>query len=314
MTLTPCVHCLGVGVVDLLCGPIGHYPIPRQRSQVVTEFARLAPGGGAVNTALALESLGIPAAVFVKIGADALGRILVEALQKRGVDTGGVIISDPGTTPVTFVGVHPGGDRTFIHTPGTNRTFSPADLDLTTLFRAPFLLYQDFWVLPKLDGPPAADLLAAARRQGIRTLLDECWGFGPDRQRWECVVPHADYLLPSYDDLLAIYPGLDPYDMIRCLREKGAQRIVLKMGARGCLVATGERLTVLPSHADKIVDPTGAGDCFDAGFIAGLVRGMDEVSAAVLGSLCAAACLRHVGGAEGIPPLEELQRQMDRGD
>ena len=308
--MTKRVNCLGIFVVDGLCGPIAHYPIAGKTTQVVADFIRFQPGGGAANSSLALADLGVPVRVFSKVGADVNGRFIVDTLQARNVDTSGVCVADGETTPFTFVGIHPHGDRTFVHTPGANKTFAAADLNPALLFDADLLFYQDFWVLPKLDGAPAAALLAEARRRGVRTLLDECWGLGPNRVKLEAVLPILDYFLPSYDDLLAIYPGRDPVAMLRLLREKGVGRTVLKLGPQGCLVGTDAAPVAVPSCADNIVDTTGAGDCFDAGFIAGLAHGLDDVNAARMGALAAAACIRHVGGANGIPTFETLAAQF----
>ena len=304
------VNVLGIFVSDALCGPIKHYPIAGKATQVIADFIRFMPGGGAANSSLALAAMGLPVKVFSKVGADPMGRFILDHLRERGVDASGVAVSDQVSTPFTFVGIHPGGDRTFVHTPGANKTFALADLDRAALLDTDILFYQDFWVLPKIDGAPAAELLAAARRRGAITLVDECWGLGPNRETWEQIVPHATYLLPSYDDMLAIYPGLEPADMIRNLRDKGAGKVILKMGPQGCLVGSGDGLESIPSRADKIVDTTGAGDCFDAGFIAGLAHGLSDGDAARIGSLCAAACIRNVGGAVGIPAYAELRQQM----
>jgi sugar/nucleoside kinase (ribokinase family) len=301
------VHCLGILVTDALCGPLRRYPQPRICPQVTADSIRFLPGGGAVNTAAALAQIGIPVGLFTKIGADANGRAALDYLAALGVEVGGVVRSALETTPFTFVGIHPRGERTFVHTPGCNRTFCPADLDLELLLQADVLLAQDLWALPAMDGKPLAGLLAAARRRGVVTVLDECWGYGPRRRALEAVLPHADYVLPSYDDLLAIYPGLSPEDMIRRLQERGATRVVLKTGPRGCLFDLGSGLGYRPSVADAIVDPTGAGDCFDAGFIAGLVEGLRADKAIDIALRAAAACLRQVGGAVGIPPFAVLR-------
>ena len=300
------VHCLGILVTDALCGPLKRYPQPRVCPQVNARSIRFLPGGGAVNTAAALAQIGIPVGLFTKVGGDANGAAALDYLAGLGVDVAGVVRSAAETTPFTFVGIHPRGERTFVHTPGCNLSFCPADLDLELLLHADVLLAQDLWALPAMDGKPLAGLLAAARRRGVVTVLDECWGYGPRRRALEAVLPHADYVLPSYDDLQAIYPDLGPEEMIRRLQERGATKVVLKTGARGCLFDVGRGIGSRPSVADTIVDPTGAGDCFDAGFIAGLVRGLSAEDAVDIALRAAAACLRQVGGAVGIPRFEML--------
>jgi len=94
------------------------------------------------------------------------------------VNTAGIKVSKVDTTPFTFVGIHSDGDRTFIHTPGANKTFGLADMDQDRLLNADMLFYQDFWVLPKLDGRAAGQLLKKAQKRGVVTLLDELLGLG----------------------------------------------------------------------------------------------------------------------------------------
>lgn len=304
------IHCLGVMVVDALSKPLTHYPVPGKVAQVVTDSLCFMPGGGAANSTAALGQMGVPVGVFSKVGADPNGAFILGELAKHGVDTTGVCVSDKDTTPFTYVGIHPDGERTFIHTPGANLSFTPSDIDLDSLLRADFLLYQDLWVLPGLDGEPGAEILAEARRRGVVTLLDECWGLGPSLEIWEQMLPHVDYALPSLDEMTAIYPGLAPDAMLERIHSRGVSTVVLKMGKDGCLVSSGGEPTRVPSHAREVVDTTGAGDCFDAGFIAGLAHGLSDLESAQLGSLAAAACIRHTGGAAGIPPFEVLSSQL----
>jgi sugar/nucleoside kinase (ribokinase family) len=301
MPTSPRINCIGILVVDALSGPICEYPAPKVRTQVNTQTIRFAPGGGAANTPAALGRMGLSTTVFSKVGADLNGDFLARELSGVGVDTSGICVSADDTTPFTFVGIHDTGDRTFIHTPGANLTFTADDIDREALFACDFLLYQDFWVKPAIDGAPAAELLAEARRRGIVTLLDECWGLGPNRESFELMLPHCDYVLPSIDDMAAIYPGLSAEDTAGLLLSLGAKTAILKMGAEGCLIARGdERIRVAAVEAD-VVDTTGAGDCWDAGFIAGLAHGEDLETAARIGSACAAFCIEAVGGAAGVP-------------
>jgi sugar/nucleoside kinase (ribokinase family) len=252
--------------------------------------------------------MGVAVGLFTKTGTDAVGDLALQQLAQLGVDTGAVVRLPEVSTPFTFVGVHPDGDRTFVHVPGANRTMRVTDFDQDRLLDAGFLFYQDQWVMPESDGGPGADLLRRAQARGVVTLLDECWGLGPRADTLEAMLPFADFALPSYDDLLVIYPGLAPAEMGAHLRRLGARCVVLKLGAQGSLVCDGGEPLAVPSCAREIVDTTGAGDCFDAGFIAGLVHRLTPRQAAVVGSRAAAACIAHVGGACGIPAFAVLRQ------
>lgn len=305
------VNCLGILVVDALSGPLPHYPTPRVQSQVITDHVQFLPGGGASNTPGALGRMGVDVGVFSKIGDDPNGAFLLKELGSHGVDTRGIHVSAYDSTPFTFVGIHPDGDRSFVHTPGANKTFCCDDLDLDRLYDASYLLYQDLWVLPHLDGVPGAGLLAEAQRRGVITLLDECWGLGPQRATFELMLPYCDYVLPSVDDMQAIYPDMSAEAIARHLLALGVGTVVLKMGAQGCLVARQDEMNRIPAFTVPVVDTTGAGDCWDAGFIAGLLHGEDVLAAARIGNACSSFCIGHIGGATGVPDYATVyQRAM----
>lgn len=304
------VSCLGILVVDALSKPLVSYPIPRTRPQAVTDSIRFLPGGGAANTSLALAQMGIPVTVFSKIGTDLSGQLLLDELRKHNVETSCICRAPHEATPFTYVSIHANGDRTFIHTPGTNQSFTLSDVDCEAILSSDFLLYQDLWVLPGIDGQSGAELLAKARQRGLVTFLDECWGLGPNREAWETMLPHADYALPSLDDMKAIYSESAPELIVQRLHKHGARNVVLKMGEHGVLLSSAGGTDSIPSYATDIVDTTGAGDCFDAGFIAALAHGLSDVEAAHIGCLAAGACLRNVGGAVGIPSFASLREEL----
>ncbi|MDD4870199.1 MAG: carbohydrate kinase family protein [Kiritimatiellae bacterium] len=308
----PRINCIGVLVVDALSGPLPQYPVPRKHPQEVTKSIRFAAGGGAANTASALARMGLQTGVFSTVGDDSNGSFLLKELNQAGVDTRGVRTVSDTTTPFTFVGVHPDGDRTFIHTPGTNLKFNRRDINLESLFTAGFILYNDCWVLPQLDGKPGAGILAEAQRRGIKTALDECWGLGPKRETLETMLPYCDYFLPSVDDLRVIYPGMKPRDMIKHILRFGVKTVVLKMGKTGCLVATEDDCMQVRGLPAKVVDTTGAGDCWNAGFLAALAHGEDVPAAALIGHACAAYCIEYVGGSSGIPVYSRVVKRAGK--
>ena len=312
MKMRPKINCLGLLVVDALSGPLERYPSKKQ-TQVLTESVRFAAGGGAANSSCALAKMGgVDVQVFSKVGKDSNGTFLLGELSANGADISGIKVSDGETTPFTFVGIHPDGERTFIHTPGVNLSFDIGDLDLESLLSADYFFYQDCWVLPKLDGRNGAKILAEAKKRGVITLLDECWGLGPRLDVLEQMLPYCDYFLPSRDDMSAILPGLPPEQIADKLLSMGAKNVMLKMGAEGCLLCFDGKKIKSPSMAGRIVDTTGAGDCWDAGFIAGLANGLSIENAAKTGAAAAAFCMENIGGCAGIPSWKRILDKIGR--
>jgi sugar/nucleoside kinase (ribokinase family) len=303
------IHCFGAVVVDMLNGPIAEYPVPRVKTQVTAKWIRMMPGGGAANAPSALARMGVPVSTFSKVGADFYGEFICRELHKLGVDTSGILASAGDTTPLTFVGVHPDGDRTFIHTPGANVTLHLDEVNLDAVLACDYLLYHDLWALPGMDGKPGATLLAEAQKRGVVTFLDEDFGYGPKRESIELMLPHCDYVTPSYDDLQTIYPGTSPEELAARLLAQGARTAVVKMGREGCLVAKGADRIRVPALPAQPVDTTGAGDCWDAGFIAALAADEDIVTAARIGNACSAFCIEAVGGSTGVPKYAAVRQR-----
>lgn len=303
------IHCFGAVVVDMLNGPILEYPVPRLKTQVTAKWIRVMPGGGAANAPSALARMGVAVSTFSKVGDDFYGEFIRRELQQLGVDASGICVSARDTTAFTFVGVHPDGERTFIHTPGANVTWRLDEVNLDKVLACDYLLYHDLWSLPGMDGQPAATLLAEAQKRGVVTFLDEDFGYGPQRELLEVMLPHCDYVTPSFDDLQSVYPGTSPEELAERLLAQGARAAVIKMGREGCLVAQGaDRIRVPALHA-QAVDTTGAGDCWDAGFLAALADGEDLPTAARIGNACAAFCIEAVGGSTGVPAYAAVRQR-----
>jgi sugar/nucleoside kinase (ribokinase family) len=154
--------------------------------------------------------------------------------------------------------------------------------------------------------------LAQARRKGITTLLDECWGLGPNLETLAVMLPHCDYVLPSLEDMNAIFPGASAEQVAAKLLGLGVGTVVLKMGRAGCMIARGSERTIVPAFPTAVVDTTGAGDCWNAGFMAGLANGRSILESARLGNACASYCIQAVGGATGVPDWLTVSAMLGR--
>ncbi len=301
------VNLIGLVLVDALCSQFSRCPERGEPIEAVADEIRFQVGGGAANTGSALAQLGLKAKVFGRIGDDSYGRLAIRQLEEKGVDAGGLKVNPVERTTYCFVGVQPDGEHTFVCTYGASHELGLTDIDADELLDTDVLVYQDMGSLPKLDGHAAARLLMAARDRGVMTFADENLGRRRPAGMLGAMLPGIDWFLPSITDLADMLNTSDPDDIVQILRGLGARGIVLKMGADGGLVyEPGMPPVAVPSQATDIVDTTGAGDCFDAGFIAGLMKGLDPVAAAQVGMKTAAACIANVGASTGIPAFSEI--------
>jgi sugar/nucleoside kinase (ribokinase family) len=209
--------------------------------------------------------------------------------------------------------VDPDGERRFVHYIGANARLTLADVDPTMIEAASIFYIGGSLVLPGIDGEPTAELLSQARAAGVTTFVDTVWD---DTGRWmqllEPCLPHIDYFIPSLPEAQAITGLVDPDEVGRVLLDFGPAIVALKMGDRGCLVLTreGERIR-LPVFDVPVVDSTGAGDAFAAGFITGVWLGWPLEKTAALANAVGALCVTGVGATGGVRSLEETLEFMN---
>jgi sugar/nucleoside kinase (ribokinase family) len=305
------IVCLGILVADVIGKPL--HSIPDPGSLVLVDEMSLHCGGCAANAATALAHLGLPVDVIGKVGGDAFGDYVIDVLQERGIGTRGVR-SDPGVgTSASMVLVDPDGERRFIHYIGANAAFTVEDIDFELVSAAAILHIGGSLVMPGIDGEPTAKLLQQAREAGVITFLDTVWD---DTGRWmtllEPSLPYIDYFIPSLPEAQEITGINQPEKVARELIDYGVGTVALKMGPDGCLVMSGDYESLrLPTHDVEVVDATGAGDAFAAGFITGVWQDWSLERTARFASAVGAMCVTGVGAAGCVGGLEETLHFME---
>jgi sugar/nucleoside kinase (ribokinase family) len=296
------VLCLGILVADLIARPVEG--LPAKGTLGLVDEISLRGGGSALNTASALVRLGLRAGAAGKVGADAFGEFLLGLLDERGIDRRCVIVEQAVPTSATVALVDGGGERTFLHLPGANGCLRAEELDRELLFSGRALHLAGALVLDELDGAPAAEILAEARRRGLQTSLDTVFAAG----RWERVLlllPHADLFTPGLREAQAITGQDDPARAASWLRDRGVAEVVVTMGSAGCYAAGADfegRVAPPPVHA---IDETGSGDAFAAGLIYARLVGWPFEQRVRFASAVGALATTAVGASEGVRGLEE---------
>jgi sugar/nucleoside kinase (ribokinase family) len=311
MTKKKPIICLGIMVADIIGRPL--HTIPEPGRLVLVDEMSLHTGGCAINSATALARLGLPVEVIGKVGADTFGDFLLNAISERGIGISGVKCDDQVGTSATMVMVEPDGERRFVHYIGANATLDLGDVDVDMITTASILHIAGSFVMPGIDGQPTAALLAEARTAGVTTFLDTVWD---DTGRWIDVLapclPQIDYFVPSLPEAQALTGLEPPEDVARALLDKGVRTVALKMGAEGCLVIedTGNAIR-LPAFQVDIVDATGAGDAFVAGFIAGIWKGWSLAETARFANAVGALCVTGVGATGCVNTLPATMQFME---
>jgi len=259
----------------------------------------VASGGSAANTIVGVASLGVSAAYIGKVRRDPLGETFIADIRSTGVRFETAPAEHGPATGRCFVYVTPDGERTMNTYLGASTYLAPPDVD-EDLVRSAKVVYLEgyMWDRPaaKSAFQKAGALAHSAGRRVALTLSDS---FCVDRFRGEFIdlmrSKTVDTLFCNTDELLSLYETPHFDEAVDMLRAEGVLGIVTR-SAKGCLVVEGENSWEAPAFPiAKLVDTTGAGDMFAAGFLAGLARGRDMTTCGRLGALAAAEIIQHLG-------------------
>jgi sugar/nucleoside kinase (ribokinase family) len=266
-----------------------------QVEQLVDE-ARLVIGGSGAITACGAARLGVGTALVSLVGDDHFGRFMLESVGQAGVDVSGCVVDGERPTGVTVV-LSRGDDRAILTAPGTIAELSGEHVDLDRVRGARHVHVSSYYLQTRLQAS-LPDLLAAARAAGASTSLDTNWD---PSGRWDSglsnLLPAVGHLFCNEQEAAAL-GGADR------LARSGTS-VVVKRGPQGAaLVARGGRLEAA-APAVSTLDATGAGDSFDAGFIAGLLAGRTAEQCLRLACACGALSTRALGGTAAQPTLDE---------
>jgi len=309
---------VGICTVDAVARCIDEYPPPGGLR--IFDSLKLTTGGNAVNGSIALAKMGFAVSVVTKIGEDQHGQFVLDELDRHGVDTSGVIRSADTHTPFSFVCVHSDGQRSFLHTVGTNGTLRREEIDRAHVCRADLCLVTGTMLMPHFDGPPTARLLADARDAGAITLLDTSLTDAASAAAWQTALepclPYLDFFVPSRMEAAAFTGHDEPSRAAEVILAGGCRHAVIKLDTEGVYYRTaGGREGTIPAYrVTHVVDTTGAGDCWCAGLLAGLAQDFPLEDSLRLGNAVAAHCIQHAGASSGIPPLAEIRQFQSRAD
>ncbi|MFO0899221.1 MAG: carbohydrate kinase family protein [Pirellulales bacterium] len=290
----------GILVADHLCTPIPR--VPRAGELILADALPLSIGGCAANVAMDLTRLGVGVSISGCVGEDAFGDFVRDTLEARGVDTRSLRrLSGVGTSGTLIINVA-GEDRRFIHSLGANARFTAEHVP-DELFEQVRVFYLGGYLLtPALEPRALAALFRQARRSGAKTVLDVVLpGPGDHWALLEPVLAETDVFLPNGDEAQAITGLVDPVRQAERFLEAGAGAAVITRGEEGCLLMSRGGVHLRSrAHQVEYVGGTGAGDAFDAGYIAGLLADADPQTCLAWGSAVGASCVRSISATESV--------------
>ena len=295
---------IGTAILDSVIK--GFDPEPVSVAGFRAESGSINAGGEGVNGSIASAKLGMKSALLCFLGNDQAGDLIEVELEKNGVDTGCIVRTSENPTPVTTIFVAEDGNRKSITNNAHSYNFHPEQYPdrftdtkavvIGSLFRAPFN-----------DPDVIRAVISEAHSRGIPVFADTKI---PNFRRLTLdeiadSLSMIDYITPNE------FTGEEePEKMAKAFLEKGVKNVVLKLGGRGCLLMNSDETIFVPAHKIDVVDATGAGDNFMAGFVSELIRGSDVQDALAFANACGAICTTAVGTGTALKNRDQVLKML----
>ena len=269
-------------------------------------------GGSAANTIVGIANLGARAAFVGKVRDDKIGRLYTHDIRAAGVTFETPAAAGGPATGCSYILVTPDGERTMNTWLGAAQDLTPADIDEAQVAASAIIYLEGYLWDPRSAKEAFVKAAAIAHGAGRQVALTLSDSFCVDRYRDEFLdlmrKGTVDLIFANEAELRSLYQTSDFETALKQLREDTKLGIVTR-SEKGCVVASKDGVVAVPAFPiDRMVDTTGAGDLFAAGFLFGLVRGAGYENAGRLGALAAAEVIQHIG-ARPQASLRELAQQ-----
>ena len=300
---------IGTAILDSVIK--GFDPEPVSVAGFRAESGSINAGGEGVNGSIAAAKLGMRSALLCFLGKDQAGDLIEAELVKNGVDTSCIIRTADHSTPITTIFVAEDGNRKSITNNAHSYNFHPEQYpDMFTdtkavvigsLFRAPFN-----------DPDVVRAVVTQAHSMGIPVFADTKI---PNFRRLTLddiadSLAMVDYITPNEDEA-RFFTGEDrPDKMAEAFLARGVKNVIIKLGGKGCLLVNNEEKIHLYAHKIDVVDATGAGDNFMAGFVSEIIRGSEVKDALAFANACGAICATAVGTGTALRDREQVLRLL----
>lgn len=288
---------------DLILTDLSSAPQPGR--EVLAGGCVLTLGGSSSIFAAGAARLGARVAFAGRVGRDETGDLMLRLLRARKVEVSGVRRDPKGRTGITVSISHP-PDRALVTFLGTIAETALSDVRVD--FRKFAHLHMSAFYLQTALRPHVPAILARARKAGLGTSFDPGWD---PSEKWEveAALPNVDTLFVNLEEAAAM-TKLSRSDDAAVALSRRVKTAVVKLGPGGSMAATAGKIVRAPGFRVKAVDPTGAGDAFDAGFVVAALSGKSIKEALLWGNACGALSTLRPGGYDGQPSLKEALALM----
>lgn len=298
--------CAGILVADTFCGPMAALPGEGQLLAVGPMPSKA--GGCAADVALDLVKQGLSVDVAGCLGRDTGARVLETAFQAQGVGTAQLVTTAEFATSQTVILLVTGQDRRYIHNFGANQAFTVAHISRDWIRTLKVFYFGGLFAMPGIRTDELAELLQFCRRHGVLTVVDVVIPQNATgRPDLRGLLPHIDYFLPNDAEAERLTGESEPRRQLQALLAAGARTVVITRGGQGVVAVNGTTLWECGAYPVRVLDPSGSGDAFAAGIVAGALRGWDLPRILPYASALGASATRAVGTTDGVFTAAEAE-------
>jgi ribokinase len=262
-------------------------------------------GGSAANTTVGLARLGCKVGFIGKVGCDKEGALLLEDFHKEGVDTNGVIRAKHGKSGSVLGFVDKDGARALCIDSGVNDTITPSEINAEYVSQARFLHLTSFVGEKSFQ---TQKKLLNALPETVKVSFDPGVLYArKGLAQLEPIIKKTYVLMPNAIELELLTGETDYCKGADSMIGRGAKIVAVKLGGDGCYVTDGRERHLIEAFKIKVVDTTGAGDAFCAGFLYGLLKDKSLYDCGRLGNFVASRCAMKMGARTGLPFARDLE-------
>jgi ribokinase len=275
-----------------------------EEESFIEDYAE-ACGGSAANTVVGLARLGCKVGFIGKVGCDREGDLLLKDFRAEGVDTAGTIRTEQGKSGAVMGFVDKKGARALYIDSGVNDTITLDDVNSRYASRAQFLHLTSF----------VGETSFQTQKRLLDVISDSVKvSFDPGAlyarkgyAAMESILKRTYVLMPNAIELTLLTGEINYCKGADIMIGRGVKIVAVKLGGKGCYVTDGREQHLIEPFKVNVVDTTGAGDAFCAGFLYGLVNSKNLVECGRLGNFVASRCIMKMGARDGLPFAKDLE-------
>lgn len=298
---------IGAGVVDILVGAVDEKILTSSSSPM--NFIKMSFGGDALNEAIVLSRLGKKVQWISKVGDDDAGQRVLNYAEENGLSVAGVKIESGLETGISIALIDERGERRFL----TNKQSSLRKLAAEDILphvdeMAQIVSFASMFVSPPLNIPAMEEIFSRIKSAGKILAVDATRAKnGETLSDLKNLLAQMDYFFPNEAELATLTGERDVNKNIAALLSHGLKCAVVKCGGKGCIIATKSTQIEIPAcRVEKVIDTTGAGDCFAAGFLWALSEGWRLEDCGKFACAAASCSVEEVGAVAGVTSLEKV--------